>query len=172
MPHKNVWQERSKEFSELLGPSVQYKQQLSIEGSYLLARLRLPDSLIIHRINFFERRNETIDDRLIKKIVSLTWLSLHYFAILNLLTLNFINNPEVALSLLLNDASWSVRLLEKRVSWTGRLILVHISRFYIWSERRFRSFRVSLSVQTLMQIFLLRLSNLMNIFSTAKFILD
>jgi hypothetical protein len=105
MPHKNVWQERSKEFSELLGPSAQYKQQLSVEGSYLVARLRLPDPLIINRINFFERRYETIDDRLVKEIVSLTLLPMHRFAILNLQTLNFINNSEVALSLLLNDAS-------------------------------------------------------------------
>ena len=81
------------------------KTTISVEGSYLVARLRLTDPLIINRINFFERRNETIDDRLVKEIVSLTLLPLHRFAILNLLTLNFINNPEVALSLLLNDAS-------------------------------------------------------------------
>jgi hypothetical protein len=63
-------------------------------------------------------------------------------------------------------------LLEKRVSWTGRLILVLISRFYIWSERRFRSFRVPLSMQTLMQIFMLHLSYLMNMFFASIFILD
>jgi hypothetical protein len=116
MPQKYVWQERSKEFSELLGASVQYKKSLSVESSYLLARLRLPDPLIIKRINFFRKRNETIDNRLVKEIVSLTLLALYRFASLNLLTLDFINNSEVAISLLLNDAPLSIRLLEKRVS--------------------------------------------------------